>query len=308
MVQSGAMNFELRELRWAILAAEYGSLRQAAEALHIRQSTLSRSLRGLEQAFGQVMFERSPGGTQPTAEGLEFLDVARRIVAETEELGAHFKGRQHGHTGRLAVGIHASFSAGNLRATLFDYQKRFPGVDLRLVDGASEHLLSGIGSSAVDVAFIVGTHRPWRGRSLPVWSERVVVAFPQGHPLGSHDAIRWDDLKAEQIMLARHGPGSEFHRLIVSRIGDDATERIQCHDTALDRLLTLVSAGYGVLLALDGATGVTYPGVIFREVHDPDGPVRLHFRACWRQANSNPALGPFLDILRERYPDLSGVP
>ncbi|MDR3530627.1 MAG: LysR family transcriptional regulator [Rhodopila sp.] len=302
------MNFELRELRWAILAAEYGSLRQAAEALHIRQSTLSRSLRGLEHDFGQVLFERSHGGTRPTAEGLEFLDVAQRIVVETEELGAHFKGRQHGHTGRLTVGIHTSFSTGNLRATLLDYQKRFPGVKLCLADGSSEHLLSGLGSSAVDIAFIVGTHRRWRGRSLPVWSERVVVALPEGHPLGSHDAIHWGDLKDEQILLAQHGPGSEFYQLIVSRIGDAGACHIQYHDTALDRVLTLVSAGYGVLFALDGATGVTYPGVIFREVHDTEGPVRLHFRVYWRQANSNPALGPFLDILRERYPDLSGAP
>jgi DNA-binding transcriptional LysR family regulator len=43
-----AVSTELRDMRWAITAAQYRSLRQAAEALNIRQSTLSRSLRRLE--------------------------------------------------------------------------------------------------------------------------------------------------------------------------------------------------------------------------------------------------------------------
>ncbi|MGY4364176.1 DNA-binding transcriptional LysR family regulator [Bradyrhizobium sp. LB1.3] len=77
---------------------------------------------------------------------------------------------------------------------------------------------------------------------------------------------------------------------------------------SLDRLLTLVGAGWGMLLALEGATGATYPGVTFREVHDAEGPTRLSFRAYWRQANGNPSLRPFLDLLRERYPDLSADP
>lgn len=63
-----------------------------------------------------------------------------------------------------------------------------------------------------------------------------------------------------------------------------------------------------MLLALEGATGANYPGVTFREVHDAEGPTRLSFRAYWRHANSNPSLRPFLDLLRERYPDLSAAP
>ncbi len=77
---------------------------------------------------------------------------------------------------------------------------------------------------------------------------------------------------------------------------------------ALDRFLTLVGAGWGILLALECATGASYPGVTFREVHDAEGPTRLNFRAYWRQANYNPSLRPFLDLLRERYPDITSAP
>ncbi len=79
-------------------------------------------------------------------------------------------------------------------------------------------------------------------------------------------------------------------------------------DSGLDRLLSLVSAEYGALLMLEGATGIRYEGVTYREVHDDDGPTRLKFLAYWRHSNSNPTLTPFLAMLRQRYPDLSVAP
>jgi hypothetical protein len=73
-------------------------------------------------------------------------------------------------------------------------------------------------------------------------------------------------------------------------------------------LLSLVGAEHGALLMLEGGTGARYDGVVYREIHDDDGPTRLNFAAYWRETNSNPTLGPFLAMLRERYPDLSGAP
>jgi Bacterial regulatory helix-turn-helix protein, lysR family len=57
---------ELRDLQWAIAAAQHRSLRQAAEARYIRQSTLSRSVRSVEHQLGAALFERTNGGTRPT--------------------------------------------------------------------------------------------------------------------------------------------------------------------------------------------------------------------------------------------------
>lgn len=115
------MTVELRVLRWAITAANYSSLRQAAEALNIRQSTLSRALRDLESELGVTLFERTNGGTRPTVAGQEFLDAARRIIEETEAITARLKTRSRGESGRLTIGVHASLSAGSLRATLIDH-------------------------------------------------------------------------------------------------------------------------------------------------------------------------------------------
>ncbi len=135
------MTVELRDLGWAIVASQHRSLRQAADALNIRQSTLSRGLRDLEYKLGATLFERTNGGTRPTIEGQEFLDAARRIVEETEAITARLKTRSRGESGRLTVGVHASLSVGNLRATLLEHRRCFPNVETHLVDGSSDHLI-----------------------------------------------------------------------------------------------------------------------------------------------------------------------
>lgn len=302
------MSIELRELRWAVTAAQHRSLRQAAEALNIRQSTISRGLRDLEYKLGATLFERTNGGTRPTIEGQEFLETARRIVEEMEAISARLKIRSRGESGRLTVGVHASLSAGNLRATLIEHRLRFPAVETCLIDGSSNHLIGDLASSTIDVAFVAEDIPRWNGRSLSVWSERIVVALPEGHPLNNQDPVHWRALKQESLLLPQRGAGPEILKLLVHKLACPGPCRLLRHDVSLDCLLTLVAAGWGIVLALEGATGATYPGIVFREVHDDNGPTRLNFRAYWRGKNANPSLRAFLDILRERYPDLSGEP
>jgi DNA-binding transcriptional LysR family regulator len=261
----------------------------------------------LEFKLGARLFERTNGGTRPTIVGHEFLEAARRVVEETESITARLKTRSRGESGRLTVGVHASLSAGNLRATLVDYRHRFPEVETHLVDGSSDHLISDVASAAIDVAFVATNHSENDSTSLSVWSERVVVALPEDHLLASRDIVRWSDLTHEALLLPQRGPGPEFLKLLASKVGHPDPRLLLRHDVGLDRLLTMVGAGWGILLALEGATGAAYPGVTYRGVHDTDGATRLAFRAHWRQANCNPSLPPFLNILRERYPDLSGA-
>ena len=156
-------------MRWAIIVSRHRSLRQAAETLNVRQSTLSRRLRDLEHQVNATLFERTNGGTRPTIAGQEFLEAAQRIVEEVDGLVTRLKTRSRGESGHLAIGVHASLSAGNLRATLIEHRRRFPDVRTSFVDGTSDHLMSDLANAAIDVAFVAESDRRWNGKSLAVW-------------------------------------------------------------------------------------------------------------------------------------------
>lgn len=197
------MPVELRELKWAIVVSQHRSLHQAAATLNVQQSTLSRSLRAMESRLGAELFERTNGGTRPTTAGLEFLASARRIIAETDAAVRNLRTRSRGEMGKLTIGVYASPSAGNLHATLVEHHRRFPEVQIQTMDGDHEHLLFALTSRVVDIAIMTKCHPVWGGRTLPLWSERVILALPEHHLLDRSNTIRWTELVDERLLLTR---------------------------------------------------------------------------------------------------------
>ena len=302
------MELELRDLKWAIVTSQHRSLRQAAEALKVRQSTLTRRLQNIEYRLGATLFERTNGGTRPTIAGLEFFELARRILEDTDAALRNLKARSRGESGRLTIGIYASLATGNMRATLADYRRRFPDVDVHTVDGSLARLVNALGRNEVDIAIMTDCRSGWDDRSLSLWSERVIVALPERHPLTEHDVVSWRHLANEQLILPLHGPGPELESLLTAKLNGDKPRRVLHQESGLDRLLSLVGTGFGLLLMFEGGTGLKHEGVVYREIQDGTETTRLGFKAYWRQANGNPTLEPFLRMLQERYPDLSGAP
>ena len=213
-----SVDVELRDLRLAVTASQHRSLRQAAEALNIRQSTLSRRLRDIERRLGVVLFERTNGGTHLTTMGLEFIVSAQRILDEVDTELRRLKSRSRGELDLLTIGVHASPSAGNMRATLVEYHRRFPDVEVRTVDGSHDRLLRALAGNAVDIAIMTGQAAAWNDRMLPLWSERVIAAFHENHPLARNPRTRWTDLADQKFLFPQQGPGPELEKLLVAKL------------------------------------------------------------------------------------------
>ena len=69
----------LQQALYALTIEECGSMNKAAEKLYVVQSTLTSSIRELEQEIGIPVFVRSHKGVTPTPEGREFLDDIRQL-------------------------------------------------------------------------------------------------------------------------------------------------------------------------------------------------------------------------------------
>jgi DNA-binding transcriptional LysR family regulator len=76
----------LRQLAHAKALADRRNFRLAARALHISQPALTRSIKALEDALGVPLFDRLPGGVEPTKFGEVFLRKAQAILLQHEDL------------------------------------------------------------------------------------------------------------------------------------------------------------------------------------------------------------------------------
>lgn len=298
-----ASTIAIQHLRYVVAAAEYGSFRQAAEVLRLEQSTLSRRVRQLEESIGVTVFERSSGGVRATPAGRDFLRIARSILEQMDALVTTTRNTGRGEAGRLAVGFYTSLSAGNLRATLVDFRLRFPQVELGMAERSRTRLVTALRNGALDIVIATGGSPLFDSRVLPLWSERILIALPEGHSLASRDTIYWTDLRAETVLLSQYDPGQELEDLLTAKLVSPADRpKIERHDVSRGIIKSLVCAGFGVSLVTESDIGANFAGLTFRAVRDGTGPSLVGYSAHWRDDNENPALSSFLKLLGERYP------
>jgi DNA-binding transcriptional LysR family regulator len=298
-----ALAIDLQQLRFAVTAADIGSFRQAADALRLRQSQLSRSVRQLEHSIGVVVFERSSGGVKPTPGGREFLRTARIILERVDALVASAKTTERSEAGKLAIGFCTSLSTGNLRETLLDFKVHFPHIELVTVERSRARLTTALRNGTLDILVVTGATPLPESQTLPLWSERILVALPEDHPLTTRDVVLWTELRNQTVLLSQHDPGHELEGVLISKLplpGD--RPQIERHDVSQGIIKSLISMRLGISLVMESDIGASFAGLVYRELRDGIRPSYLSFSAHWRGDNENPALHGFLKLLAERYP------
>jgi DNA-binding transcriptional LysR family regulator len=299
------VEIELRQLRYVVAAADEKSFRRAAEGMRLRQSTLSRRIRDLEAHLGVGLFERSRAGVRPTRAGAEFIRIARHVMDEVDRMAAAATAAGRGEAGRLVVGFYTSLSAGNLRLALQDFKQAKKEVEIVTVEGARTRLFSGLSNGAIDIVIVTGDSGNSRFDSLPLWSERVIVALPESHPLAKNEIVYWTDLRGETFLLSQRDPGPEIQDILVSKLAAPGDRpQVVRHDASGENIKSLVGAGFGVSLMCEASIGGKFSGVVYREARDGNGPTSISYAAHRDRDNGNPALAGFVRLLRERFAPL----
>lgn len=300
------MPFHVRQLRYALAAARYGSFQRAAKSIGIEESSLSRQIRNLERSLGAPLFHRSRAGVRPTLAGQQFLHGAEHVLNQSERITEAMRAVGQGSAGRLAIGFYASLSSGNLRATLFDFDDRYPEIDIAKFEESRDELLAGLYVGLIDIVFLSGEATYPGLTRLSLWSDRLFVALPASHPFTARDVIYWPDLRQETFLVGKDG-GDDVRDVLVMQLSlPGQRPTIRQHRASRESLLSEVSGGRGVTLLCESALGLRVADVVMREVHNGHGPAQLSTSAYWREDNDDPPLRRFLDFVKNRY-SLNGV-
>lgn len=78
-------------MKYALEVAKSGSINKAAEVLMVAAPNVSRSIKELETDFGITIFERTQNGTKLTPEGEEFINYAKGILRQIDEIERFYK-------------------------------------------------------------------------------------------------------------------------------------------------------------------------------------------------------------------------
>lgn len=272
------MTLDLRQLRFAVTAADTSSFLRASKQLNVKQSTLSKKVAALEHRLGITLLERSTRGVVPTDAGRAFPEVARRIVTDADNLLTTAKAVTYGEVGRLMVGFSNSLSAGNLRLLLGDVLERFPDVQLDAIEAGPDRMLSGLQSRIIDVAVHASQLEEQRIIKRWLWSEMLMVALPKGDKLTDQDTVFWTDLRASVFVLPTSCTGPRIAEIVRQRLGAHGlSASIITQETSSETIVSMVPYGKFITIIPESATGAKRSDITFCEIAEPTGAAHIDF-------------------------------
>ncbi|MEI3325895.1 MAG: LysR family transcriptional regulator [Thomasclavelia sp.] len=82
----------LLHLKYVIEVAKAGSISKAASNFYMNQPHLSKTIKDLEENMQIIIFERTSKGVVPTKKGAEFIERAKSIIMQVDEMEAMYQG------------------------------------------------------------------------------------------------------------------------------------------------------------------------------------------------------------------------
>lgn len=176
---------KLHQLQALVAAVEHGSIRAAARELHLTQAALTKSLRQLEEDTGVALLIRKSRGIVLTEAGQRLHIRAQLVMRQMALAQDELQQAQGDHEGTVRVALTPYLMLTVLGEAFKWFRKRYPRVQLRLVEGLVARVLPGLRDGTVDFAIVAdsGDVTPQEFQSSRLQKESQTLVVRAGHPV-----------------------------------------------------------------------------------------------------------------------------
>jgi DNA-binding transcriptional LysR family regulator len=144
-------HLKLRQLALLDALASTGTLRKAADRLHMNQPAATRLIAELEAELGARLFERSKQGMLATDSGQIMIRHARRVLTDLEHARSELDSWSAGERGHLNVGTFISAASVLLPRCVAEIKRRHPLLRIRIEQAAHEALIAALRNHELDL-------------------------------------------------------------------------------------------------------------------------------------------------------------
>ena len=231
---------------------QHGTITAAAAAVNLSLAAASARLKGLEDATGSRLLERSKAGATPTDAGRALARHANRVLAELESLHADMAGFGHGLRGTLRLLCNTAAMSEALPSRIGSFLSATPDLDIDVQELPSEAVVDALRRGTADLG-IVADHVDTSGLLVKPWVEdRLVALVPGRYAVGRRRSVAYGELLDGPLVgLPRDSGLSRFLAAQASRSG-----RVPRHRARLggfDAVARLVAAGAGAAVMSESA-------------------------------------------------------
>ncbi len=238
---------DLRHFRYFIAVAEELHFGRAARRLHIAQPPLSQQIKWLEEELGVRLLDRNTHYVRLTEAGAVFLKEARRVAANAERAVRLTRQVGEGTAGRLVVGFVSQFDGGIVSMVNNALDRHYPDLDLQFTPMDAIELVDAVRTARVR-AGICGVPIDEEDFTIERLARApLVVAMPEGHPLGEQESIRLADLANQPMVSFPSSANPWIHELLWQHFAAAHVEpRVVQESSSPFSIEGFVAAGTGV--------------------------------------------------------------
>lgn len=238
----------IEQLEFFAAITQYGSLRRAAEHLHVSQSALSESITKLERELGVTLLDRHRAGVRISLAGRELLQPIMEVLESVNRLRSA-AGDQLTVRRVLRVGTVNAGTASLVLPAVRSLQQRHPGSTVEIRNQQQDEIQVGLSEGTLDLGLVnllAGDDVPPDLEAVPLVDGHTVAVLPATHRLARQASVTVDDLRGERFVAMR--AGYLMHRYAHRLFGSDLPPDWHSTDGAeMGKLMVAEGIGLTVL-------------------------------------------------------------
>ena len=288
---------EFRPLRAFVEVVRQGGFSQAAKTVFATQSTVSKAVRQLEEELGLELLDRIGHRSVLTAAGEVVYRRGVKLLADRDDLVAELDEIRGLKRGSLRLGLPPVGSSTVFAPLFASYRRRYPGIEVKLVERGSNQLETDLRAGEIDFAgALLPTAEDFEAQS--VRREPLVALLPSGYPLARRRRLSMIELRNTPFVLFERG--FALHRVVLEASRRAGFEpNVVAVSSQIDFIIELVAARLGVaFLPRMIATGARHGTVRVVGLENPE--TEWHMALIWRRgAYLSEAAKAWLALVRE---------
>ncbi len=230
-----------RQIRALVELSRQGSFASAATSLGLAVPSVWQQVRALEDEYGVQLVIARGAHLSLTEDGQTLVEMAAPLVEGFDSLREMFTDRHRTTPRTLTIVAPAPMLHGALRKPIATYRKKFPAVNLTLIDRPSQMAREFIEAGGADIAIIgiaQGDEPLPQFHVWPLASYPFQLICPHDHPLATARRITLADIVRHPLVLSVEQSSSHRHiRHIFTQAGFGG--RMNVTTTATNRALLL---------------------------------------------------------------------
>lgn len=211
----------IEQLEYIQAVTRLGSLRRAAEELHISQPALSETVRNLERELGVDLLDRKRSGATISDEGRELLPHIISVLESADRL-RRAADDQHHASRMVRLGTVNAATVPLLIPTVREFRETHTQTQVEVIGAQEAEIHRAVLEGSFDlglVNYLQGDDFPPNFQTTPLLRGRAVVCLRPDSPLAALRAVTVADLLTEPLVVMRAGYVMHryLHRLLQGR-------------------------------------------------------------------------------------------